>query len=196
MKRVQDSGFRGQGKGKKKSPTPDSNSLSFWHPASLISTCFGVGKIPFAPGTFGSLVTFPILFLLMFILNVGFYIFPIFYALTVLGVFSTAKYMEITGRDDPKEVVVDEVIGQFIAIAIPVASIAYFASGSEYFITDMAYLMLVGLSFVTFRFFDIVKPGPVGWADRNVKGAWGVMLDDIIAGVLAGITSALVFLVL
>ena len=180
---------------KKSSIANHPSSISFWHPASLISTCFGIGKIPFAPGTFGSLVTFPILFLLMFILNVGFYIFPIFYALTVLGVFLTEKYMEITGREDPKEVVIDEVIGQFIAIAIPVASIAYFASGSEYFITDTAYLMLVGLSFVTFRFFDIVKPGPVGWADKNVKGAWGVMLDDIIAGVLAGIVSAIIFLI-
>ena len=164
-------------------------SISFWHPASLISTCFGVGKIPFAPGTFGSLAG---VLLFFYLPAMSMILLPI---LTVLGYVSIKKYNEITGSGDASEIVVDEVVGQWITFALGVGIVKLI--GHNPYLSercDVCFVIAYLICFVAFRFFDIVKPGPVGWADRNVKGAWGVMLDDIIAGVLAGITSALVFL--
>lgn len=171
------------------------SKISFWHPASLISTCFGVGKIPFAPGTFGSLVAIiPVFLLAPF--NQNLWLLVILLFSTFVGCYATGFYLKKTGKEDPKEVVVDEVAGILFAYFTSKIAIYYIAkydiAVSDYVIVYHLYYVI--LLFLLFRFFDIVKPGPVGWADRNVKGAWGVMLDDIIAGVLAGIFSALIFL--
>ena len=118
-----------------------------------------------------------------------------YYGLLVLffpvSLWAMKKYMDRTGREDPKEVVIDEVYGVIIAYEIW-GNLSNF--GDFHSKNDLITLLVVAIPFILFRFFDIVKPSLVGWADRNVKGAWGVMLDDIIAGIFAGIASALIFL--
>ena len=91
-------------------------------------------------------------------------------ALFGLGVAASAQCIATSHIMDPPEIVIDEVVGIWLALAmVPVTPLAY------------------GLSFALFRLFDIWKPGPVGWVDENVKGGIGVMLDDIVAGALTGI---------
>lgn len=191
--------------------------ISFWSPTSLICTCI-VGKLPWAPGTMGSLFAFPLLFVYFYLwmlipdwmgytrseipLYFDQIIVPVSFVLLTffLGWHFTNKYIAATGREDPKEVVIDEVCGQAIALFLSIWIIfSFFYSpqgwGGGYHSLVMIFQLSL-LSFVNFRLFDIVKRGPVGWLDRNVKGGLGVMLDDVVAGILAGITSALIFLVL
>jgi len=146
----------------------------------LIATFFYVGRIPFAPGTFGSLAALPLAYLLH-----RFYGFPAFAVITVLvfllGWVATSAVTR--GRDDhdPAEIVIDEVVGQWIALW-PLSA------GLWYFDADPAIFPFPGWvgGFVLFRLFDILKPWPVSWADR-MPTALGVMLDDVLAGLMAAI---------
>lgn len=138
-----------------------------WEPATL----FGLGNVTYAPGTMGSLVTVPIVFLLNYTMGDK-AVFVFMVAAFLFGLWVTKRYLaRYTGPDnDPKEVIIDEVVGQTLALfMLPPSPILY------------------GLAFVLFRFFDIVKPWPVSWADRQIKGEVGIMLDDIIAGLYAWI---------
>jgi phosphatidylglycerophosphatase A len=86
------------------------------------------------------------------------------------GIPAAESYCRASAKSDPSEVVIDEVAGQLLALAlVPPDWLSY------------------ALGFLFFRVFDILKPGPIGWADRKIKGGLGVMLDDVIAGVLAGL---------
>jgi phosphatidylglycerophosphatase A len=86
---------------------------------------------------------------------------------TVVGFYATSRYQQQTGKHDPKEVVIDELVGIWITL-LAVPTWVYFVP-----------------AFLLFRLFDITKPWPIGWADKKVPGALGVMLDDILAGALA-----------
>ncbi len=143
-----------------------------------IASFFGVGFLPKAPGTWGSLFALPIAYVLM-----GFLGFPLFVIVTVLLFFLgwRSVYVMQTKNDveDPGWIVIDEVIGQWIAL-FPIGYGLY-ARGLDPF-TFLWPGYLVG--FLAFRLFDIKKWGPIGWADR--KGtALGVMLDDVFAGLFA-----------
>lgn len=145
--------------------------------AARIATVFGVGRIPRAPGTFGSLVAIPLAWGLHWAGGV-----ILFTAATVLllvaGYWASKLYLG--GKsEDPSEVVIDEVVGMLIALW-PL-SWGLSMSGTEAHV--FPWPGWVG-GFLLFRFFDIVKPPPVSWADR--PGALGVMLDDVVAGMLAG----------
>jgi phosphatidylglycerophosphatase A len=143
--------------------------LPLWHPARLLATWFGSGLSPVAPGTFGSLAALPFAVGLAWIggavaLTIG--------ALVVLlvGIWASEASARASGVKDPGEIVIDEVAGQWLALAfVPLDPLAY------------------GLGFALFRLFDITKPWPANWADRNLSGGWGIMLDDIVAGAYAGI---------
>ncbi len=147
--------------------------------AQLIGTVCGVGYLRPAPGTWGSLAALPLAWVLHSLGG-----FPLLVIATIAvffgGLWATRAMTEGTDDHDPSEIVIDEVAGQFIALwAISYPS---WAHGIE--ITALWPGWIAG--FLLFRLFDITKPGPVGWADR--KGdAMGVMLDDVIAGVFAGI---------
>ena len=92
-----------------------------------------------------------------------------------LGVLVADAYAKASGRSDPPEVVIDEVSGQLIALSVmPLDPLAY------------------GVAFVLFRVADIAKPWPVSWADRDVKGGLGIMLDDVFAGIYAAAGGAIV----
>ena len=145
----------------------------------LIATFFYIGHIRPAPGTWGSLAALPTAIILYQLGG------PLAVVIAIivgygLGVWATTR--ETAGKDnhDPSEIVIDEVVGQWIAL-LPVL---YGAARND---ADVLALWPGWVAaFVLFRFFDITKLGPVGWADRR-DDATGVMLDDVIAGVLAAV---------
>lgn len=145
--------------------------------AQIIGTVLGVGYIRPAPGTWGSLVALPWAWLLHVLGG-----FPLLVLAVVIGFFkgwwATAQMTSDSDDHDPSEIVIDEVIGQWIAL-LP---LSYAAWNMDLSILVMWPGWIVAFAF--FRLFDIWKPGPVGWADRR-NDAFGVMLDDVIAGLLA-----------
>ena len=153
----------------------------------LISSFFYVGFIRPAPGTWGSIVGLILAYIVLKIVTfITFCLLLLFVIL--IGFWSTKKYIEKNSKkSDPAEVVVDEVIGQWIAV-LP---IGYMIQLPEINVEGLWFVWI--WAFVSFRFFDIIKLGLVGWAD-NLGGALGVILDDILAGIAAGFTVAVVLL--
>ena len=151
--------------------------------AQMIGTVCGAGYIRPAPGTWGSLAALPMVWVLHSLGG-----FPLLAFATVVGFVAGlwATKVMTAGQDDhdPSEIVIDEVVGQFIALW----AISYPAWVQGIEITALWPGWVAG--FVLFRLFDITKLGPVGWADRR-GDAMGVMLDDVIAGVFAAIGVAL-----
>jgi len=147
----------------------------------IVATVFGVGLMRPAPGTWGSLVA-----ILLAWVIVGYAGFPVLAGLTVLVTLLGfwACRAELSGKpgEDPSEFVIDEVAGQWIAFLFPAA--AFWARGFDGFLPWPAPLA----AFVFFRLFDIWKPWLVGRADAR-GDADGVMLDDLWAGLFAGIAS-------
>lgn len=143
-----------------------------------LNTVGYVGLLRPAPGTWGSLTAIPLAWGLHALGGA-----PLFIAATVLvsllGVWSIGQAIG-AGHDDPPEIVIDEVAGQWIALW-PV-SIGAAHVGAAFW--DL-YPGVIA-AFLAFRLFDIWKPGPIGWADRK-GGATGVMLDDVIAGLFAAV---------
>ncbi len=145
----------------------------------LIATFFYVGHLVPAPGTWGSLAALPAA-LVLYWLGGPWLVAAAAGVVFVLGWWATAEETRGSLDQDPSEVVVDEVVGQWIAL-LPVFFGALWA--------DVAVLALYPgwiAAFVLFRLFDIWKPGPIGWADQR-GDALGVMLDDVVAGVFAAI---------
>jgi len=143
---------------------------------TLFVTMFGLGKVKKIPGTIGSLATVIILYFFFHILNLSSNI--ILIGLLVVFVFSfsaVAMYIKDNENKDPKEVIIDEFIGQSIPIYL------YEISHGTEKLTDEA-LIFYGVCFVLFRFFDIAKPFPVIFFDKNFKNSFGVIMDDVCAG--------------
>lgn len=135
------------------------------HPAWWIACVGGVGLAAKAPGTLGSLAALPPSYFISTMLA------PEALMVAALGVFAlgcwaASIYVQRTGAEDPQEVVIDEVAGQMLTLSLLPPHFLIYAAG-----------------FLAFRLFDIAKPFPIGWIDRNVKGGLGVMLDDMVAGV-------------
>ncbi|NNE26114.1 MAG: phosphatidylglycerophosphatase A [Saprospiraceae bacterium] len=146
----------------------------WWHKS--IATVLGLGYAPKAPGTFGALGA--VLFLAIF-KCLGqpiseLYLIPVIIIVTLIGTYSTHKVIPLWGND-PSKVVVDEFVGCLIAILFLPHSWIH-----------------IGLAFGLFRFFDILKPLGVRTLDTKLKGAWGVMLDDVLAGIYACLTLHLI----
>lgn len=136
-------------------------------PHVWLASWFGCGFINPAPGTWGSLGALP--FGVMIHMYGGVYTLAIAtVVITVIGFWASTKFDRDMNGHDSKMIVIDEVAGQWLAL-IPAGLNP----------------LLIALSFLFFRFFDIVKPWPVSHFDRNVKGALGVMGDDILAGIMA-----------
>ncbi len=138
-------------------------------------TFFYTGLTPKAPGTAGSLLAVILGALIIHYISME-TIVLLTILFTILGVKQINAYEAISGKHDDSRIVIDEVIGVWIALIL--------SSGT---------LLQVVLCFVFFRIFDIWKPSLIGKIDRNVQGGWGVIGDDMLAGVLAGICSAGVF---
>jgi phosphatidylglycerophosphatase A len=138
-------------------------------------TFFYTGLFPYAPGTVGSIAGAIVGYVILLYFPVS--------TLTLLSILITLiaikeidKYEQSSGIHDPKEIVIDEVVGIWLAFAL---------SGTTIF--------QMVLSFLFFRLYDIWKPSIIGKIDKNYEGGTGVMGDDIVAGILAGISSALVY---
>ncbi|KIN79498.1 Phosphatidylglycerophosphatase A [Sulfitobacter mediterraneus KCTC 32188] len=147
--------------------------------AKLIGTFMGVGYIRPAPGTWGSLAALPYGWLLHVIGGLPLLLVGIVVGF-LKGWWATAQMTKGSDDHDPSEIVVDEVIGQWIAL-IP---LSYAAGSMGISILNMWPGWIA--AFILFRLFDITKPWIIGWADRR-GDALGVMLDDVIAGVFAAI---------
>ncbi|MFN7039146.1 MAG: phosphatidylglycerophosphatase A [Alphaproteobacteria bacterium] len=162
----------------------------------LFVTFFNIGKAKFAPGTWGSLAAYPFLFILgIVIILTSIFITSLQNPYIILGILLTILtvlffvgskfsqiYVEHNGKEDPKEIVIDEVVGQGLVILAAIAiNLPYFKTYS-YFECGINIWML---PFFLFRLFDIIKPWPISWIDANVKGGIGVMLDDLIAGIIS-----------
>lgn len=145
------------------------NKLNIKHPATILSTWFYSGLLNPAPGTWGTIAALPFAYGLIVLDNIWITLAAIA-AVFIIGLWGGDVMEKQTGIHDDKRIVIDEVAGMWIAI-IP---------------ATLNPLTLLA-AFVLFRFFDILKPWPIGWVDKKVKGSFGVMFDDIIAGIFAAI---------
>ncbi len=142
----------------------------------LFVTCIGVGSFRFAPGTITSLVATIFLYSLFHIVNLSNNLILIFLLIVfIYSFFAVSEYIKHNKDKDPKEVVVDEFIGQSIPIYL------YEISHSTSKDSNDAILFYLYI-FILFRFFDIKKPFPINFFDKNFKNSFGVILDDVIAG--------------
>ena len=155
----------------------------------LFITMLGLGKIRVIPGTLGSLVAVIILYILFHVLNVSSNF--ILLGLILIFVYSfpaIESYIKNNENKDPGEIIIDELIGQSIPI------FAYEISHGTEKSSDEA-LIFYCICFVLFRFFDIVKPFPVSFFDKNFKNSFGVIMDDVCAGLYV-ILSLICFMIL
>lgn len=143
----------------------------------LISTFFGNGYVTKLPGTFTSLSTLIILYIIFEVLNFRnlnyiLILYSIMFFYSFYAVMDSETEFEIK---DPKQIVIDEVLGQ----ALPLILIVYLSSNN---LIDSPIEIYYLISFILFRFFDIVKPFPVSYFDKNHKNFFGIIMDDIMAG--------------
>ena len=153
-------------------------------PWLAIATAGGLGYAPIAPGTFGAAGGVGVFVALALVLPDGgiaaFAIAAVAGVLLMLGARASTRAELHFGRHDDGRIVVDEVVGQLAAL-LPIATLA------PQRMLDPAPLLL---GFLSFRLFDIWKPGPVRMAERRFQAGWGVMLDDVVAGLLGALVVA------
>lgn len=142
------------------------------HGDALLATWFGAGLAPWAPGTVGSAAALPLGYAVALAGGAP-GLLAAAAAIFAIGVWAAASYGRATGRSDPKEVVIDEVAGQLLPLAVVPIGLAPWAA-----------------AFLFFRLFDILKPWPCSYLDRRLHGGFGVMADDVAAGVYAAICVA------
>ncbi len=154
----------------------------------IIATWFGLGLLPIAPGTWGSLAAFPFAYVIS-VYSGGPYVLIIgTVALFFIGKQASDNVEKSARKKDPGFIVVDEVVGQWIAL-LPL-SFLYNYCGPD--LTFWLFVPMAAVAFLAFRIYDIWKPWPIHYIDKNVPGGLGIMLDDVIAGAYALIiTSAM-----
>lgn len=136
---------------------------------------FGIGYFPFASGTAGSFATLPVAFGIAYFFGT-FGLLAIALLTFIIGIVASKEILKYT-KHDPSLIIIDEVVGQLITLAfIGPMLIQNLNTWPAYFI-----------GFLLFRIFDVLKPWPANWADKKVLNAWGVMLDDVFAGLYAGL---------
>ncbi len=137
--------------------------------ARILAVWFGAGLLPKAPGTWGSIAALPIAYAIVrwgsLEILAGATI-----AVFIIGVWASEIASKEMGVADPSEIVIDEVAGQWLTLLVVPPDLILYLCG-----------------FLLFRLFDIWKPWPISWADQKIKGGLGIMLDDVIAGVYAGL---------
>lgn len=169
------------------SKTPETDLLLNWknryiHPAFWICTGLGSGLIRPAPGTWGSLAA--LLFAVPILNNStsGLPLTLMIIASTLIGIHCANIWEKHTGSHDDGRIVIDEFAGMWIAmLPLTIAEL--------YTPTNLC------LSFALFRFFDILKPWPIGWLDKHVSGGLGVMIDDVLAGLFAAISLLIIIVI-
>ena len=137
---------------------------------------FGLGKIKFIPGTIGSLATVILLYFFFHVINISSNI--ILFSLIIIFIYSfsaVAHHIKNSENKDPGEIIIDEFIGQSIPIYL------YEISHGIEKTSDEA-IIFYSVCFVLFRYFDVMKPFPVSFFDKNFKNSFGVIMDDVCAG--------------
>ena len=141
--------------------------INFKHPAVWLATWGGCGLMQPAPGTWGTVGALP--FGVILLVTGGW---PALLAATIVvfivGLWAAREFDAMTGEHDCSSIVIDEVAGMFIAL------MAAKAAG-----------LSILIAFFLFRAFDVIKPWPISWCDKKLPGAWGVMMDDVVAGIFA-----------
>ena len=149
---------------------------------SLLVTMFGLGKIKFMPGTFGSLITTILLFYLFQILNISSdIILSGWIIIFIYSFYAVSTHTKDNENKDPREIIIDEFLGQSIPIYLYEISHGTTKESNEA-------IVYYGLFFILFRYFDIMKPFPVNFFDKNFKNSFGVIMDDICAGLYVVLT--------
>ena len=149
---------------------------------SLLVTMFGLGKIKFMPGTFGSLATTIILFYLFHSLNISSNTILIGWMIIfIYSFYAVSTHTKDSKNKDPGEIIIDEFLGQSIPIYLYEISHGTTKEGGEA-------IIYYTLFFILFRYFDIMKPFPVNFFDKNFKNSFGVIMDDVCAGLYVVLT--------
>ena len=143
----------------------------FHHPSMLVATVLGIGRIPIASGTFGSLAALPLGWAIAYWGGAPALV-AASIATCIVGAVAASRIVGRDGDADPGFIVIDEVAGQLLALAF---------APQEWWAWAIA--------FAAFRATDILKPFPAGWCDRNIGGGTGVMADDMVAGLQAGVAT-------
>lgn len=143
--------------------------MTLRHPAAWLSTWFGCGLMKFAPGTWGSAGAIPFGALIFWIGGAETLAIASLLCFAI-GIWSSGTYAKAKGVSDPGQVVIDEVAGQWLTLCFVPLNLYWYVA-----------------AFFLFRAADIVKPFPANWCDRNLKGGLGIMLDDMVAGIYAGL---------
>ena len=139
------------------------------NPGVLVATGFGIGLLPWAPGTWASLASLPVAWAIFeFAGQVGLATAAV--VACVIGLWVSDACVRRAGAEDPGAVVIDEIAGQWLVL-----------------LAVSPDPLLYGLGLVLFRVADIWKPWPVSWADKSLEGGLGVMLDDVLAAIYAGL---------
>ena len=184
--------------------------------AESIATVWGIGRSKYMPGTLGSMVAilfsaiyFYIFFYICNVSNIELATIKIHYSyyykcivmyiiitifFSIIGYYATKYYLLTTTTADPQEVVIDEVVGQMLTIFLTFLFTGIFLYSNKNVVllhslmTIKYFFLFVLLPFITFRAYDIIKPWPINWLDKNIDGALGVMIDDIAAAFLASLS--------
>jgi phosphatidylglycerophosphatase A len=143
--------------------------ISLLNPVHFLAFGFGSGLAPKMPGTFGTIAALPIVVLLSHYSSVSVYVL-VTILVSVVGIWICGKTAQDMGVHDDSSIVWDEVAGMLITmIAVPLN------------------WQTVIVGFVLFRFFDVLKPWPISYLDKHVHGGFGIMIDDVLAGVFAAV---------
>lgn len=151
-------------------------------PYDFIASLGGIGLIPFAPGTFGSIFAWLVFVIMSHFVNMLIYTI----AIVFIAIWVCEKASVNLIQKDHKSIVIDELAGMWVAL-VPVI---YFASN------QFERIIYACLALVFFRVFDILKPFPISYFDKKYKNGFGIVLDDIIAGIFSGILSVLIVVIL
>jgi phosphatidylglycerophosphatase A len=158
------------------SPVPVQQAVH--SPAWWLASVGGVGRSPVAPGTCGSLVALPLAWLIVWLAGDKWLLGAVFVVFFVGWACSTLVSKQMA-EHDPQEIVIDEVVGQWIALLFVPLNWHWFI-----------------VSFVLFRAFDIIKPWPINEAERRFQGGFGIMIDDVLAGLFALASTQAIYLIL
>ena len=152
------------------------------NPLHFIATLGGLGKIPIAPGTFGSIFAWFVFIFLSHFINMIFRTF----AVGIFSVWICEKITKNLAIKDHKSIVIDELVGTWISL-LPVL-----------FVADDRYerIIYAAIALILFRFLDILKPYPISFFDKEYKNGLGIVLDDVIAGIFSGILSVILIILL
>ncbi len=158
--------------------------------SKIISTWFLFGMSKKAPGTIGSLAALPLLPIILLNNIIGIMIIVTLFLLGLWSITSYMCYYKISG--DPSQIVIDEVIGQLLTIFLVFVTL----KNNEHMSHFVHYFSLCLICFTFFRFFDVVKVWPINLIDRKLKGAFGIILDDVLAAVFAYFSILLLYCLL